>query len=115
MSIQDGVQVANKNELAIAFAQLENNNYKNGMLSFIQITISSLKDQQNNEQISIYELENEDVLKTKSIFCVQQISENFYVMCVIDKHFKLLNRATKEIKDISNPSNSINLNCLLKI
>ena len=115
MSIQDAVQVVNKNELSIAFSQLENNSYKNGMLSFIQITISSLLDQKNKEQISINELESQNALKGKSIFSIQQISENLYLMCVIDKNFKLLNRATKVVRDIPNPSNSINLNCLLKI
>ncbi|CDW85662.1 UNKNOWN [Stylonychia lemnae] len=126
MSIQDAVQVVNKNQLCLGFAQLIGNAYKDGKLGFVEINILNDDDYQEKnleqliqiqkQKITIKELKEEDNFIQQSVFCVQQISLNCFVVCVIDKNIKIFNRLNpKAIKDIQNPSTSINYNALRKI
>ncbi|CDW86925.1 UNKNOWN [Stylonychia lemnae] len=104
-SIQDAIQVINKNEICIGFAQLIDNAYKDGKLSFIEIIFN---DQKAEEEISIEEIEEVEQFNKKSVFCIQQISLNCFVVCVVDKSMKVFNRLKpKIIQDIHNPSQSI--------
>ncbi|CDW90451.1 UNKNOWN [Stylonychia lemnae] len=126
MSIQDAVQVFNKNQICLGFAQLIDNVYKDGKLAFVEINIRNYDDDKrknlqnhnsnSKQQITIKELNEEDRFIQKSVFCIQQISMNCFVVCVIDKNIKIFNRINnKVIKDIVNPSSSINYNALRKI
>ncbi|CDW85946.1 UNKNOWN [Stylonychia lemnae] len=123
LSIQDGIQVVNENQLCLGFAQLVDQAYKQGQVSFLEIDLQIIKKKDNSkndeyisEQIAVKELKSEDSFVGKSVFCIQQISSNVFIICIIDKMIKILNRKNpKEIHDIANPSQSINYNSLIKI
>jgi len=93
-------------------------NYKTGKLAFVKIFIEDLNDKKeivdkgsncyNQYSISLGEPWLENFFEGRAIFCVQQISPQCFIISVIDKNFKLLDRSRHVIKDIPNPSCSIN-------
>ncbi|CDW73901.1 UNKNOWN [Stylonychia lemnae] len=126
MDIKDGFQVQNSNQICLAFAQLQNNVYSRGQLSFIEVIKSQNTHQQSSnnydnsvkvtQEIKIEELENIDYFNNKSVFCIQQISTNCFIACCINSSFFFFNRERpQDVQQIFNPSSSINYNSLIKI
>ncbi|CDW86985.1 UNKNOWN [Stylonychia lemnae] len=125
ISIQDGLQVANKNQLCLAFAKRVDNSYIDGLLLFIDVEIKQATHKQTQLNINPSKVANlvdiqiyykEQFFAKKAVFNVQQISNNLFIVCIINENFKVIDRSKlKEIKDIPNPSGSINYNSLIKI
>ncbi|CDW81142.1 UNKNOWN [Stylonychia lemnae] len=127
ISIQDGLQVAKKNQLCLALAQLVDNTYKNGRVSFIDVIIKQathIKKQlqyKTSQEVSLVEIQIQELVKENyldgsAIFNVLQIFNNQFIVCVQENKFLLINRSLPDqIKKIRNPSKSINYNSLVKI
>ncbi|CDW89953.1 UNKNOWN [Stylonychia lemnae] len=129
LSIQDGVQIVDRNELCLGFAHLSDGSYKDGKLAFVKVNLTNSPSGQlirmfNQSQhstgtkkydISITELSAQDQVAGKAVFNVRQISANQFIFTIIEKNFKLYNRQKGFITDIPNPSKSINYNSLIPI
>ncbi|CDW79665.1 UNKNOWN [Stylonychia lemnae] len=121
MRIQDAQKIQNPHEFMLAFSKKSKNNFTNGMLAAIKLELKQVTESQF--QFEYEEIANSEQLflkdgKPQPVFCFQEIFPDQFLVCVTEPCFKYYDRRAKRLdpsKDIPNPSQSINYNCLQKI
>ncbi|CDW74228.1 UNKNOWN [Stylonychia lemnae] len=125
LSISDAQRTQNQDEYMLSFAQQEKGTFTNGMLAAIKIKPKQISSYEfdGEFQFQYEEVANSEKVflkdgKPQPVFCFQEIIPDIYLVCTTEKYFKYYDRRSKQIdssKDIFNPSEAINYNCLQKV